>query len=100
MRGYFDGDGSIYCDKNGKNYAICIASTIDFCNSIDIMIDVDTLIYLPNSAKNNNTSTRILKIKHVNDLMTFLDWIYKDATIYLNRKFQKYKEYKILKGIL
>jgi len=34
-----------------------------------------------------------IKVNRQEDIKTFLDWIYKDAPIYLERKYKKYQEF-------
>jgi hypothetical protein len=102
IRGYIDGDGSISASANGckqgtMEYSVSITSTINMCQGIlNVILEqtgiVSNIGYAKVSATNNITKTlychgnrRILKV---------LDWLYKDATLYLYRKHTKYLELK------
>lgn len=88
IRGYLDGDGCIYFKD--RYCTSTIIGTDEFCNAIkDIVmnvLDINISIY---DACNNGT-TKVLTVYGRNQVKTFLDWIYKDADMYLERKHQKY----------
>lgn len=90
IRGYFDGDGSI---ARGKwQYNCNLVGTEQFCQKIsDILkdrLDIDCTIY----DQLHNGATRTLSIHNKKGATKFLDYIYKDATIYLQRKYDIYSE--------
>ena len=100
IRGYFDGDGGISFtmppSRNCMVYKISITSTQDMLNSIKYLIQKDLLInisirpsYAPKRDKKIIMELDIVGRKQV---MAFLDWMYKDANISLQRKFNKYRE--------
>jgi len=97
IRGYFDGDGCCYISKpkNYKvtNYGIEIMSTKMFCDSISTIIknelSISTRVYDIDILKYKSI-TKKLRFSGINKVFTFLDWIYKDSNIYLNRKYDKY----------
>lgn len=91
IRGYFDGDGCLSFRKN-KNSVVPVVSilgTLDFLNG------------LVHNAKINRYNLRKDK-RHLHDTYTldiystydFLDYIYKNSTIYLNRKYNRYLFFK------
>lgn len=88
IRGYIDGDGCIsYCDKEHKHMTLRILGTKDFLNVLQE--------YLPLEKKN-----KLYKKSNIYDLSFqrsrgkyILDYVYKDATIFLDRKLERYKEY-------
>lgn len=97
IRGYFDGDGSfcVYQNKKTKavRYEVVIVSTIMFlekmiqeCNHLDINWEFKSRI--------PGKSTRHLRNRGYNKVYRFLDWIYKDATVFLKRKYDKYIQNK------
>ena len=101
VRGYYDGNGSIYRQiKNENNHAISvtITSTDKFCESLvnisNDMIDLDCKIY---DASNHNGITKVFTISGRNKAKVFLDWIYKDADMFLQRKYDRYCEYYNIK---
>jgi DNA-binding Lrp family transcriptional regulator len=89
VRGYSDGDGSIY--KNNTNIIWKIISTNNFCNTLSNILkeklNINSSMYLSKPSTNSITTTLVvggnLQIKKL------LDWLYKDATMYLDRKYKK-----------
>jgi hypothetical protein len=98
IRGYFDGDGSFGLYKphrgNGLHPQFNIVSTKDFCESLKTFLEAELKItaYL-RPANNNKITYRFHYFKH-NDIYKFLEYIYQDATIFLNRKYKKFLEFK------
>lgn len=96
IRGYVDGDGSISIGiKN--NIRCSLISSIYFCQSLQNFlktIDIDSSISHQNNSLERNISTRQLCIKGgQSKILEFLQWLYKDSTVYLDRKYQKYINY-------
>jgi len=92
IRGYFDGDGSIYFD--GQIWRFSIISTEQFCNSIRKIFDqlnVKTYFY---SAHKNNKNTFVLAMGKRKDILKVLDWLYDDAKICMERKYNNYLKLK------
>lgn len=95
IRGYFDGDGS-YCAYYTKSQKfqplLTFTSTESFCKKIqEILIDKLDIpggnIY---DASCHNGITKVLSISGAIQVKKILDWLYKDSTIFLQRKFDKY----------
>lgn len=90
IRGYFDGDGCVsFGNKDHTIPTVSIIGTKDFLNGIQ-------LIYKSNkNLRNNNKNQNITKVLKysTNEAFTFIDWLYKDSTIYLERKYNRYKEF-------
>jgi hypothetical protein len=92
IRGYYDGDGGISFNTNSKNYTIGIISSPIFCQKIqeiilkysNIKINIDLMKDRYSSPMNT------LKIHGNNKSEEFLNWLYKDSTIHLSRKYEKY----------
>lgn len=97
IRGYFDGDGSICRQiKNEHNHAvlITITSTNQFCQKLkDICNDILGINGGIYEASCHNGVTKVFTISGRNVCKIFLDWIYDDAILYLDRKYQRYLEY-------
>lgn len=91
IRGYFDGDG--YVSKNYNNAKLTIIGTKFFCEKVkDILykdIGINACIYLCH--KNESTTTRTLQISGRNQIKKFLDYIYNNANLYLDRKYNIYQ---------
>jgi predicted HTH domain antitoxin len=98
IRGYFDGDGSFSCYYNKKEnvykYCAAIISTECFCKSLNKIFNKELQINTDIRARfpDRNNSNRTLTISGKNQVYKFLDWIYDDAHIFLERKYIKYKE--------
>lgn len=100
LRGYSDGDGTIYKNKfkNKKtiNTIWKIISTKNFCNQVAKILkeqlDINCSQSLSRSKTNQITTT--LSVGGNLQVRKVLDWLYQDATIYLPRKYNKYLEFK------
>jgi hypothetical protein len=99
IRGYFDGDGNVgvYKIKHGKKagnlyYAVGVLGTEDMLTNIRNIIGLSKKLY---EKKDCNTAVKILRFGKKKGL-TMLDYMYKNASIYLDRKYEKYKEFAVL----
>lgn len=93
IRGYFDGDGHV--GVYGKKFRVSMVGTEQFCYAVGNILStmgIDSRMYCRFPERNN--STRDLRISKVHASESFLDWLYEDASIYMDRKFQKYIEVK------
>lgn len=89
LRGYMDGDGTIA--KTEKR--VRFISTESFCLSVQKILK-DTLninSHIIHEKRDSKGITCTLGIAGGIQTKKFLDWIYKDATIYLKRKYEIYK---------
>ena len=96
IRGVYDGDGSIYLNtcRGKRAVTVTITSTEQFCKAlVDICakyIGIKTHIY---DASCHNGITKVFALSGRNITKKFLDWIYQDANIYLQRKYDRYIDY-------
>lgn len=92
MRGFIDGDGSIYFRPEKNVCRISLVGTKLFldkvCNICD-NLGVKTSFY---HRKDHNEVTYILNTTSNGGTMTFLQWLYKDANLKLERKYNKYQQ--------
>lgn len=96
IRGYFDGDGSIYVglDHRRKDRIVAginIVSSTYFCNSLSEYLQskqIDTKISHDPRVKKGIDQIRIRKMKSIE---LFYKLIYNNSTIHLERKFNKFK---------
>lgn len=91
IRGYFDGDGCIHIHQNQLN--ISIVSTQEFNEHLQKTlkdINVNSQMYFPERYSDN---TCRLDFGGSRQVKRFCDWIYKDATIYLDRKYELFRSY-------
>lgn len=99
LRGYSDGDGTIYNNKfkNKKsvNTIWKIVSTKQFCNQVSRILKEQLNISCSQSLSRpeTNSITTTLSVGGNIQVQKFLDWLYKDATIYLPRKHKKYLQF-------
>jgi intein/homing endonuclease len=100
IRGYFDGDGSLYAKKpkaSGQvDWGWQLTSSKNFTIKTKQIIEQQTGVHftlkLAHPKSDNAITTTIstggnLQVKKV------LDWMYRDATIYMDRKYDKYQEF-------
>jgi hypothetical protein len=100
IRGYFDGDGCIsysVIEKDNSlgsilNGVVTIVGTESFCNSIRQIIkdelEVNTSLLCRNPERDNNIRT--IQLAGNQQVIKFMNWIYKDANLYMNRKYEKF----------
>ena len=104
IRGYFDGDGSIgfyksFNPRSKTSYRtgrFSIVSTEKFCNSILDIFYKNNLILnckLKTRFKERNNNTRTIDVGGNIQVKKILDYIYKNATVYLERKYKIYREF-------
>ena len=99
IRGYFDGDGSFskYCTGGYYKYHLSICGTLSLLNSIKNYLE-ETLNINFNSKieKRFNTENCCYELRSSgkSNVYCLLDFLYQDASIYLDRKFIKYKNLK------
>lgn len=90
IRGYVEGDGCLsYCDKMHTNPFISILGTYDFLSGIQSYYGSKQSL---NQNANKNQLTKILSYCGKSGYK-FAKWLYEDATIYLKRKYLRYREY-------
>lgn len=85
IRGLFDGDGSIYNGANGINISLVSGSEQmieDFNKEIKEHLDIDMNVRISRSLHETRLFSQY-KVK------TLLKWMYKDSTVFLDRKYNK-----------
>ena len=94
IRGYFDGDGSIILSHTKYNIygQVSFASgSKDFLLGLQKALidnfDIKSTLY---DDRRPNTHTKALKITKRKEIDKFFNVIYKDADIYLERKYKKF----------
>jgi len=94
IRGYYDGDGGLYLPAKEKRWPQArMISTTEFSNKISNIITNILNINTSSEKYPNNLSRVIISGNH--QIKIFLDWLYKDATIYLDRKYNLYQEFAL-----
>jgi transposase len=94
IRGYYDGDGGVsLTDIKTRSATTKIISTIEFCQSMISIIETQTGIHF-GEPYNDVESKNVYSIRLAGNpqIANFLDWLYKESTIYLDRKYNLYLE--------
>lgn len=93
VRGMWDGDGTL--GIYGNNIDLSLTSTEMFCTGLQKYLrdnlSIETRIY---DASCHNGVTSVISITRNKDKLIFLDWMYHDANLYLERKYKKYLDIK------
>ena len=94
VRGYFDGDGTItFGSKNDLKYSsasLCSGSS-DFIEEVVSVFNTQTGSKCKQKGHKSKSSTLYIVTLKSNLCVTFLNWLYKDATVYMNRKYNRYQ---------
>lgn len=102
LRGIFDGDGSILAkpspNNDGHNRFL---HSISFCGTHKLMDDISNYLYENLAFKQKPTvydykdrQLSELKIQNIDDIYLFGTYIYKGATIFLDRKYKIFLDFK------
>lgn len=90
LRGYLDGDGHI--EWNNTRF-ITLVGTNQFCKYVKEFCEnrlcINCSIY---DTANKNSNTKLLHICGKEKIKAFLDFIYKDADLYIERKYNIYQK--------
>jgi hypothetical protein len=93
MRGYADADGCISYSELHNRWRATITSNIEFtqqcANYIENNLQIKRTVYV--DSKNKKTAQ--LEIFSKEHLLKYLSFLYKDSTIYLDRKYNLYLKY-------
>jgi len=98
IRGYFDGDGCIssYLSKESNRtylkYSASFASTKNFCKYLGAFLEEHLNLNYSLYTRKSNNITSELTISGNHQVYKFMSWLYKDATIFLKRKHDKFLE--------
>lgn len=94
IRGYIDGDGSIYITNNNINCSVL--GTKEFLNQLIKEINLPKRTLYKNNKK-NNTNCWFFQYSGKNCLK-LINYLYRGCTIFLERKYIKYLEFCRLRG--
>ncbi len=96
IRGFFDGDGCISINKDGATI-IDITSNEDFLKGLsDYLVTNENIKFtnIYNKISNTETNTRFMQSKSISVVNQFMSYLYKDSSIFIKRKYNKYLEFK------
>lgn len=96
IRGYFDGDGTVFMsnEKHWRYGRIFPVIHFRFCGTFEFLSEVQKILNMNGRlvhsrlSKNNNYELLYKRRKRARQ---FMHYLYDDATIYLDRKFQVFK---------
>lgn len=91
IRGYFDGDGSFSKSHDGYKFNMC--GTKEFLNDLSLQIGFPNR-KLSRRYKKRKTNNYYLEIGGRLQVIAIGDYMYRDATVYLKRKHQRYMNLK------
>ena len=93
IRGYFDGDGTacIYHDKTRENTRItaAIMSSIEFCDGLGEYLKNIGINFHVNMASGHENN-KVVRSSDPIEVKKFVDFIYKNADLYMKRKYNKF----------
>ena len=96
IRGYFDGDGCLSL-IDGKIYVKFLGASKEFHEGLKNVLEKNNFIFNSSSKINSyGTEMYYILINRNSEKIKFLDWIYQDCNIYLDRKYDKYLNCKKL----
>jgi intein/homing endonuclease len=91
IRGYFDGDGCLCIPTNKpKNITFTITSNVDFCDGLANYVRNVVGVNMKSCVRYKDIG--ITRLTGGHQVRKFMNWLYKDATIYMKRKFEKYNK--------
>ena len=94
IRGYFDGDGCFTFTNKSFHINFVTASSV-LNEDLRTILQAEGFNPVNNDYINDfNTHMYRLNICRNNEKLQFLDWIYRDSNIYLDRKYKKYLKVK------
>ena len=95
-RGYLDGDGCITLAKNTNNRCAMInmVGTRMFLEEVQRIIkdELDVDVYVDRDERARDPIC-VLRSSRKNDVMKILSWLYDDANIFMQRKYEKYQQF-------
>lgn len=92
IRGYFDGNGSI-CKSNGRLSCSFVTGSEEFASELKDYLEKMGIPCYPISKKSNSSSYSFLIACKDHNREKFLKYLYSNSSIYLDRKYQKAKNY-------
>lgn len=89
LRGLFDGDGCIYFPYDGKRVVIKLTGYLSFMHEVKQFMEKYDIHGYSHNVKQKELVGEFV-ISKQQEVHKMLNYLYKDATIYLDRKYKKY----------
>ena len=90
IRGYFDGDGCLTFTQKTFQVGFVSASQDFYIGLKDALGQNSFHPWEKNEINKHGTKMYYMRLNRLEEKYRFLDWIYNDCSIYLDRKYQKY----------
>lgn len=91
IRGYFDGDGTVYINKARNSLRIAFSGSKSFLIELkQILIKKKILSSDTKICKQGDKECYLFYINKKEDIEKFFDYLYKDSTVYLKRKYDTF----------
>lgn len=89
LRGFFDGDGSIFNTTSKDSWGISIA--VDKQMAVDLQIYFKEVLNVDTQISKGNGKIYALRTAKYNNVKKIMDYLYKDANTYFIRKHERYE---------
>lgn len=93
LRGYFDGDGTIYINSKSKRIRTAFYGTHDFVDSIQTYLNQELEIKEKKVTDQKEAKVSFISYSYRESLI-LCEWLYEGATVYLERKYVIYENNK------
>lgn len=92
IRGLFDGDGcaSIYNDEDRERFMVSIMSTKALCDGMKDFLKTQDINFNVNKACGKKDENALIRSGSNKENKKFMEYIYKDADLYMQRKYEKF----------
>lgn len=90
-RGLIDADGSLFISKDQKEH-LNLISSIEVINEFEAFVKFHTGISMTSVQQHTTTKDCYYANYYCRNALTVADMLYKDSSIFLQRKFEKYEE--------
>ena len=94
IRGFFDGDGSLSYSQKKDYSKYLVAPKISFIGTkqtLEYIESITSINWYWSKRIKNDTNNFQIECSKINQVLSFLHYMYDDATIYLDRKYEKYQ---------
>lgn len=100
IRGYFDGDGSVYIDKKTNDLRIkFIGNTLFITELLNVFVsNLDITPVKLHNGKKYQDYTSYFSIARKKDVINLYDYMYQNSTYFLNRKKKIFDRYYLLEA--
>ena len=93
VRGYLEADGTISKRTKGNRWDITITSNKMFIKDLKFLLEKELKFGFNSIIEKPNPNTCELRISDKKKIYKFLTWLYDDAELYLERKYQKAQQF-------